>query len=176
MKKIIVLLSVILFTTSLSFSQTRSPKKTVVTPHTAANPAIGTTSPASSAPAPSFKDLLKTMMEVTGSEATYNAVIIQMVSTFKTQKPEVPAAVWNEFGEEFTKAVSRDILDLLLPIYQKHFTEDDLKAAIAFYESPAGQKMALASPLVMRESMEAGQQWGMKVGADIAAKLKEKGY
>lgn len=168
MKKIIVLLSVILFTTSLSFSQT-APAKTTVPSRTTVTPA---TPPSGS----TFKETLKTMMEVTGSEATYKAVISQMVSTFKSQKPEVPAAVWNEFGEAFTKAVSQDILDLLLPIYQKHFTEADLKAAIVFYESPAGQKMALASPLVMRESMEAGQQWGMKVGADIAKKLQEKGY
>lgn len=172
MKKVIVSLCVILFTTNLSFSQT-GPKKTAVAHRTAATATVPAAIPA---PAPSYRELLKTMMEVTGSEATYNAVIIQMVNTFKSQKPDVPVTVWNEFGEEFKKAVSQDILDLLLPIYQKHFNEEDLKAAIVFYESPVGQKMALASPLVARESMEAGQQWGMKVGAEIAKKLQEKGY
>lgn len=115
-------------------------------------------------------------MTVTGSEAVYKAVIDQMIVTLKTQKPGVPESVWNEFGEMFTKAASEDILDMLFPIYQKNLTEDDLKATIAFYETPAGQKLALKTPLIARESMQAGQEWGMKIGQKFVDKLKEKGY
>jgi hypothetical protein len=149
MKKLIIILSICLTAVSFSYSQTVSP---------------------------AYKETLTKMMRVTGSEATYKAVIDQMVANFKVQKPEVPAAVWTEFSSFFTKAAFTDIIDLLLPIYQKHFTEEDLKATIAFYETPAGQKLALESPMVVRESMQAGQQWGEKLGQDFAKKLQEKGY
>jgi hypothetical protein len=149
MKKIFILLAILLSAVNFSYSQTVSP---------------------------AYKETLIKMMRVTGSEATYKAVVDQMVANFRVQKPEVPAGVWIEFGSFFTKTAFTDIVELLLPIYQKHFTEEDLKATIAFYETPAGQKLALESPMVVRESMQAGQQWGQKLGADFAKKLQEKGY
>lgn len=148
MKKFIVLFSVMLLSVTISYGQENT----------------------------TYRQTLQKMMQVTGAQATYNAVIEQMISAFKVQKPEVPAAVWNEFGVAFSKSAATDILDLLLPIYQKHFTEEDLKATITFYETPAGQKLALKSPIVMREAMQAGQQWGAKIGEEFVKKLKEKGY
>ena len=47
-----------------------------------------------------------------------------------------------------------DIIEALIPVYDKHFNEEELKELILFYRSPLGQKMIEVTPLLMQESME----------------------
>ena len=42
-------------------------------------------------------------------------------------------------------------------IFRKHFTLKEVKALVKFYRSDAGQKLATTFPLVMMESLAAGQ-------------------
>ncbi|WP_432711992.1 DUF2059 domain-containing protein [Pedobacter sp.] len=149
MKKITLLLALFLLTVSSAYSQ-----QTATT----------------------YKETLDKMMEVSGSKPTYKAAIVQIVSSFKAQKPDVPEDVWLDFEKTFIKAATDDLLNLLLPIYQKHIPEADLKNIIAFYETPTGKKFAAKSPLIMQESMQVGQEWGIKIGKDFSERLKEKGF
>ena len=40
-------------------------------------------------------------------------------------------------------------MNLLVPIYDKHWTDEDVKGLILFYETPLGQKMITVLPQVM---------------------------
>lgn len=41
----------------------------------------------------------------------------------------------------------------VIPVYEKYLTEEDIEAMIAFYRSPAGQRILAAQPDIMRDSM-----------------------
>jgi hypothetical protein len=43
---------------------------------------------------------------------------------------------------------------IFYPIYNKHFTEQELKDLVAFYTSPTGQKAIQVMPDLLKESME----------------------
>ncbi|SMC53480.1 DUF2059 domain-containing protein [Pedobacter nyackensis] len=148
MKKIIFLLSFILLTGSFSFAQDNT----------------------------SYKSTLSKMMEVSGSQNTYKAAIGQSIIMFKQQKSEIPAAFWDELEQSLTKSSFDHLLEMLLPVYQKHMSEQDLKELIAFYQSPVGKKLAEKTPFIVADSMQAGQVWGKKLGEDIIKKIQEKGY
>ncbi len=47
-----------------------------------------------------------------------------------------------------------EIIDRLLPIYDRNFTSDDLRAFIAFYGSPEGRKLINTIPELMKESVQ----------------------
>lgn len=47
-----------------------------------------------------------------------------------------------------------DMLQAMVPVYQKHFTKGDMEAVTAFYSSPAGQKLLREMPALMADSME----------------------
>ena len=55
--------------------------------------------------------------------------------------PQVPAKDWEEvkkfMREEFT---AETIIEMYLPIYSRHFTAQEVKQLIAFYQSPVGRK------------------------------------
>jgi len=59
-----------------------------------------------------------------------------------------------------------EMIDALVPIYQRHFSKADLDAILAFYTSPVGQKMQNENPAIAQESMQA-------VGDIVSKKLPE---
>jgi hypothetical protein len=60
-------------------------------------------------------------------------------------------------------------------LYDQHFSEDDLKVALAFYDSPAGKRLAEKAPLLFMEGMRLGQQWGTEIGRRAGEKAVLKG-
>lgn len=148
MKKFLILFTIALFSANLSFGQTTS----------------------------TYKPTLRKMLKVAGTEATFSTMIRQVFTMFKQQKSNVPETVWNDFEKEFMQTSLDDLVNMLAPIYEKHFSEADLTKIIEFYETPTGKKFAEKTPLIMQESMAAGQEWGKKIGERVAEKLKAKGY
>ena len=66
----------------------------------------------------------------------------------------------------FKELVLDDLLQDVVPVYQKHLTRADVEAVIAFYSSPAGKKIMREQPAMIRESMQAtraGQQKKMEL-------------
>ena len=59
------------------------------------------------------------------------------------------------FVSEFTSAIDFDQLleEVYVPLYEKHFTEDELRQLLAFQRSPLGQKSTKLIPLIMQEGM-----------------------
>jgi len=47
-----------------------------------------------------------------------------------------------------------EMLQAMVPAYQKHFTKGDIDALVAFYGSPTGQKVLREMPAITGEAME----------------------
>ena len=125
----------------------------------------------------SFKKTCKKYFKITGSEENFKSVLKNMIKMYKESETMsiVPAEVWDEMEKDMIKEMD-DLYDKIAVIYDKHFTEDDLKAIIAFYESPIGKKMVKEMPEIMQESMDVGRIWGEEIGRKIGEKLEKKGY
>lgn len=123
-----------------------------------------------------YKKTLIKLFRVSNTEQTYEVAIKQMFSMFRQQQSNVPIEIWNDLEKEMNKTSMNDLISMLIPVYSKHLTIDDLNELIKFYESPVGQKYAEKNPLIVQESMQVGQQWGQKIGIEFMNKLKEKGY
>ena len=123
-----------------------------------------------------YSKTLKQMFTVSGAEGSYKAVINQFTTMFRQKYPDVDSQIWDDFEAEFSKASMDELAEMLVPTYKKYMTIDDLKELIRFYETPVGKKYAKNMPNIMQESMQVGQEWGMKIGQQLEAKMKEKGY
>ncbi len=123
-----------------------------------------------------YNKTLKKMFEVSGTEESYQAVIKQMYTMFKQQYTGVEVDLWNELEKEFSQTSMNDLTEMLAPVYSKYMTKEDLEEFIKFYQTPVGKKFAKNTPFIMQESMQIGQQWGMKIGENFKNKMKEKGY
>jgi uncharacterized protein len=85
--------------------------------------------------------------------------------------PEQIKSVDAIVDEEFKKIGMEDLIEDVVPIYQKHLTRSDVEAVIKFYSSPVGQKIRREQPAMARESLQAtsaGQRSKMEL---LLAKL-----
>lgn len=119
-----------------------------------------------------YRQTLDKMMEVSGTNASYQGMIKQMISSFRAQQPNASEEAMATMEKTLNEFSMSKLVDKLMPVYQKHLTEKDLKGIIAFYESPAGKNYAAKVPMIMQESMAAGQQWGAEIGAEVVRKMQ----
>lgn len=123
-----------------------------------------------------YRQALNRLFQVSGTEQSYQAAIKQMYTMFREQYPSVDTKVWDDLEKEFSQTSLEDLTDMLVPVYSKYMTLEDLKELIEFYESPIGIKFAKNTPLIMQESMQVGQQWGMKIGEKLQQKMEQEGF
>jgi uncharacterized protein len=121
------------------------------------------------------KDILK-YLEINGTKESMPFVIDQLFNQVKIMYPTVPDTYWTEFKAEMSKNGMEDLFKEMIPVYKKHFTHQEIKDIIDFYESPTGKKLSQKTPVLTQESMAVGQRWGMILGQKIMSKLEEKGY
>jgi len=125
------------------------------------------------APVPPGKEKkIRELIRVTGAAEIGQQVLHQLVPALKRGFPGESDQFWNEMTAQIKAS---DFVDLVVPIYAKHFSEQDLDGLIAFYSTPLGRKVIAEMPATMSECVAAGQVWGAKIGQQVAAKIKQKG-
>jgi hypothetical protein len=68
----------------------------------------------------------------------------------------------------------RLIEQVMVPVYEKHFTKGDMDALVAFYSSPVGQKMWREMPKVMADSMKAMMPIMLKHNEEMSRRIHEE--
>jgi len=107
-----------------------------------------------------YKGLLTDFIKAQGQFDTFNATIDQMTSMMGVTLNE-------DEKVEFTNDVMSSLIEMLVPVYKKHFTEQDLKDAIELFKTPIGKKISEKSPIIAQESMQASMQWGMELSTKL---------
>ena len=112
-----------------------------------------------------YKSLLIEYMTAQGQFETFNATIDQMGTM-------MGVTIKDEDRKEFTNDVMGSLIELLVPVYQKHFTVEDLKDAIQMYKTPIGKKISEKTPIIAQETMQASMQWGMELSQKMQKYLE----
>ena len=112
-----------------------------------------------------YKSLVVDFMSAQGQFETFNATIDQMASM-------MALTLDDSEKELLTKEVMGSLVDLLVPIYKNHFTEQDLKEAIELYKTPIGKKISEKTPIIAQETMQASMQWGMELAEKMQKYMK----
>ena len=50
-------------------------------------------------------------------------------------------------------------IEKIVPIYDRHFSHEEIRGLIQFYETPLGRRSIELIPQITQESMAAGQEW-----------------
>jgi hypothetical protein len=76
--------------------------------------------------------------------------------------------------DEIVDAPLDEMVDAIIPIYQRHFTTADIEELIRFYSSRVGQKMLREQPQLVKESMQAGAAIQEKRMDEMMIKVRER--
>ena len=142
----------------------------------------------SQAPAasPSHLAAARALVIACGMSRSFKVIVPQFMdqigSSLTQTRPELRNdlnAVLTELKPEFDKQVD-EMIDIAAQIYVKQMSEQDLKAAVAFFESPAGRQYVETQPAFLTEVVTAMQGWQGKVSTDLMARvraeMKKKGH
>ena len=79
----------------------------------------------------------------------------------------------NAFAASYQKKFDADqVTGQLVGIYDKHFTEDEIKVLLQFYGSPLGKKVAAEIPNISREIQAAIRSASAKAAKEALAEVK----
>jgi hypothetical protein len=122
----------------------------------------------------------KQLVAVTGATALFSPLIAGVVEQAKLlylqQNPmlqkdlnEIAAEMRTELQPRFV-----EVTDNVAHEYATHFTEQELKDILAFYQSDAGKKLLQEQPKVVNRSMQFAQDWANKLSTEVTAKMREE--
>lgn len=132
------------------------------------------------------RDQVMTLLDQLQARRTMEAAMNQMKDmmkqsaeeSFRRQHPNATAKDLKTLRGVIDDAVGvislDEMINAVIPIYQRHLTKADLEELIRFYGSPVGQKMIREQPQILQESMQAGAEVAKKHMDEITAKVDKR--
>lgn len=146
---------------------------------------IGLASPASAqapaAPQPSPAALLlaKQIVEIKGVQKVFAPLVrgvvektkqMFMQTNFMWEKDLNEVAAIEE--KKYAPRVS-ELVDATARIYAQHFTEQELRQLLAFYQSPIGRKALVEEPKVLDDAMAYAGNWGDNLSQEVIGSMRD---
>lgn len=127
-----------------------------------------------SAQTDSIEEKIAEMLQLNGSKANFDMVINSLIDQELAAYSDLMS---KEFYERFREGIMRDGYDSLevklIPVYKQIFTLEEIDGIITFLKSDVGQSMTKKTPIVLKESMRIGSEWGQQFASDISSKIKQ---
>ena len=104
----------------------------------------------------------------------------QITLIIQRLRPDLSKKIVKTLRQELRAEIKRNVqapgglMDYIISIYNSHFTHQEIKDWLLFYESPLGKKINSTMPSVMEESNLAYQQWNRNINPVLYEWLKER--
>ena len=122
----------------------------------------------------------KELVGITGATTLFSPLIAGVIEQskllFLQQNPMLQKDL-NEIAVQMRTELQPRFVEITNEVareYATHFTEQELKDILVFYQSPAGKKMLLEQPKVVNNSMQFAQDWANKLSTEVTAKMRDE--
>jgi hypothetical protein len=144
------------------------------------------TGPGSTAPSASHLAAARALVVACGMSRSFSVIIPQFMDQIAQSLTQTRPEIAKDLNEvliqlkpEFDHQAD-EMIDIAAQIYVKQMSEQDLKAAAAFFGSPAGKKYVETQPAFLTEVVTAMQGWQGKISTDmmtrVRTEMKKKGH
>ncbi len=138
----------------------------------------GAVQPAAAQVTAEHRDMAGKLVKIIRADAGFDQIIPAIVDDAKTlfirTNPDLSkdiTEVVDQIGEELKKT-RIDLTAKIIDAYAETFTADELAQIIAFYETPAGKKLADSADLLTLKTLDAVRAWGDKMSEDIIGMIR----
>ena len=81
----------------------------------------------------------------------------------------------NAFADSYQKKFDVDqVTEELMRVYDRHYSDEEIKGLLQFYGSPLGQKVAAEAPKIARETQAAVRAASGKAAKEALAEVKRQ--
>lgn len=120
------------------------------------------------------------LIAATGATTVFNPLIAGVVEQAKLlylQQNPALAKDLNEIADKMRTDLAPRFAELseeMARLYATHFTDQELKAILVFYQSQAGKKLLDQQPTVVDDSMKFAQEWANKLSDQVIGTMREE--
>jgi uncharacterized protein len=122
---------------------------------------------------------IRSLMELIGAHDQVQDAVNNSSEQFKEKllatvtNNDKGQAFVTSFVDSYQKKFDVDQLtEQIVALYDKHYTDDEIKTLLQFYGSPVGQKFAAETPKIVREIQAASRTTGAKAAKEVLQSLK----
>lgn len=113
---------------------------------------------------------IRKLLELTGATRNANLMVGRMIDQMKLQAPSFfPQDFWTDMQQSFQHL---DAESLMVPYFQRYYSQPDVEKAIAFYESPAGKRLVAVQPVIMQKAQKTVMARAQEVGQKVLQRHK----
>jgi len=117
---------------------------------------------------------LDTMMQLT-MKAAADQVKTNLPAILKDQDMELRQEQINSLMDEvYRNYPLKEVLDAMVPVYQKHLSRGDIANIEAFYQTSTGQKMVNEMPEMSKDAMQAANPIMKKWMTEVMQRIKTR--
>lgn len=127
---------------------------------------------AQSTPAATKEASIRKLLILIDARGTFKTAIDTQLSALKKTVTQIPAKFWDEVLKEID---SDKFVELLIPVYDKHFSSDEIEGLIAFYETPLGKKLISSLPQILAEAAAIGDKYGQEIATRVIQRMQAEG-
>jgi hypothetical protein len=132
------------------------------------------------------RDQVLTLLETLQARRTMTVMLDNMKQIMKDSaersfREKVPnptpkqlAALHGMFDDIMNAMSLDDMINAIVPIYQRHLTKTDVEEMLRFYSPPVGQKLLRVQRQIIQESMQAGVEVEQRRMDEIKAKIQQR--
>ncbi|PYU14454.1 MAG: hypothetical protein DMG37_07445 [Acidobacteria bacterium] len=120
---------------------------------------------------PEKEAAIRKLFEIQGTRSSMVQVLAGMSENMKpTLSKMLPPGEYQDkliplFFEKFQgKMKTGDLMDLMVPIYDRYLTKEDVNGLAQFYQTPLGKKMLSVLPQLVIETQTAAMNMGQELG------------
>jgi len=122
---------------------------------------------------------IRSLMELIGAHDQVQEAVSNSTEQYREKllatvpNTEKGQAFVNSFADAYQKNFNVDeVTEQLAAIYDKHYTDEEIKTLLQFYGSPVGQKVAAETPKIAREIQAASRAAGAKAAKEALQTVK----
>ena len=108
------------------------------------------------------------LLDTMGSTQAMKTSFEYMINYYKQTNPQISSQYWDN---SLKHVDYNELVQKLVPVYSKHFTEQEIVDLLKFYNTSTGKKMIEKTPTILEESMEIGRKWGIELAQKIEKEI-----
>jgi hypothetical protein len=140
--------------------------------------AIAGAANAQQAPTPSALLLAKQIIDLKGATSVFDPLVRGVIEYHKNILIQTNPNLSRDISqvaaslEAEMQGRKAELQQQMARIYAQHFTEQELRDALAFYRTPLGRKLVSEEPKALDESMRNADAWSRNFADEVVAKLR----
>jgi len=117
---------------------------------------------------------IRRFLDLNGSVAAVLKAREMMLDSLRAlARPETPPEIWEALRAEIE---AEHFEDAAVFLYDKHFTHDEIREYIRFYETPAGRKLGATLPVLAQAQITEGAARAPQLLRKLVDRLRSGGY